>query len=205
MRLSTIVLCLAVLLPLAGCGDDEPEEATIPRPTSTLPARPDTALGDTTAAGPAAARPAGPGAAQANEAGGAAGGGEQPAGGGGGQPGAQRPGAPGRAAPAAEAPAAGQRLYTVQVAAFTSADSASKWTGRLSSLDLPAWTSMAELGGTTYYRVRVGAVPTVSEARRLGAILAQRFEWPVWVAPVTAADRVPDEAVAETRRVLGGE
>jgi hypothetical protein len=79
------------------------------------------------------------------------------------------------------------------------------WTGRLKSQGLPVWTSMAELGGQTFYRVRVGAVPTVSEARRLGTMLSQRYEWPVWVAPLSAADRIPENAVADTRRMLGGE
>lgn len=201
MRRSTTALALAAVFALAGCGGDEPEQTEIPRPTTTQrPVAPDTTLGDTAAGaarpGTTAARPGQPGgqpgqggqAGQAGRAGGQVGG----------QAGAAdaQPGATART---------GSRLYTVQVAAFESPDSARKWTGRLSSLDLPVWTSMAELGGTTYYRVRVGAVSSVADARRLGALLSQRFEWPVWVAPVTPSDRMPEGAVASTRRVLGGD
>ena len=198
MRLSRTAVALAALVTLAACGGDEPEEAaTPPRPAQTQrPAAADTTLGDTS-------RAAGQAGAAANRPGGQAGQAGQQAGA---RPGGQA-GAAGQAGASGQggvtAPA-GQRLYTVQVAAFASPDSARKWTGRLNSLELPVWTSMAELGGTTYYRVRVGAAPTVAEARRLGTLLSQRFTWPVWVAPVTPADRMPEGAVASTRRVLGG-
>ncbi|MBW3552889.1 MAG: SPOR domain-containing protein [Gemmatimonadetes bacterium] len=209
MRLSRLALVLATLLTLAACGGDEPEEAEIPRPASTLRPRADTTMGDTTAArapgqpGAQAGRPGQPGGEPGAQPGrtAPAGGESARAGGEAGQPSARA----GQPSGGATAPAPGQRLYTIQVAAFTSPDSARKWTGRLNSLSLPVWTSMVELGGTTYYRVRVGAVPTVSEARRLGSMLSQRFEWPVWVAPVTPADRLPDGAVESTRRVLEGD
>lgn len=202
MRLSRFALVVATLT-LAACGGDEPEETEIPRPASTMRPRVDTMVGDTTARAPGqpGAQTARPGQ-QGGQTGQAA-----PGGGESGQPGRQAgqpSGAAGQPSGGATAPASG-RLYTIQVAAFTSADSARKWTGRLNSLDLPVWTSMAELGGTTYYRVRVGAVPTVAEARRLGSMLSQRFEWPVWVAPVTPSDRMPEGAVESTRRVLGGD
>ena len=200
MRISRLALVLATVSLLAACGGDEPEETEIPRPASTTRPRVDTAGADSLAArapGRTGARtdgPAQPGAA--------------PSGGEAAQPGRQAgqpSGEAGRPSGGATAPASGRRLYTIQVAAFTSPDSARKWTGRLNSLNLPVWTSMAELGGTTYYRVRVGAVPTMSEARRLGSMLSSRFEWPVWVAPVTPADRMPNGAVESTRRILEGD
>ena len=207
MRLSATALALAALVTLTACDrGDEPEAASTPRPTPQRPAAADTTLGDTMGGPPQSAAAARRQAeaqraaqqAAADQAGGQQAGG-QPAGS---QPAGQASGRTGgQAAPAAPT---GQRLYTVQVAAFTSPDSARKWTGRLNSLELPVWTSMAELGGTTYYRVRVGAVSSVSDARRLGTLLSERFTWPVWVAPITPADRMPDDAVSSTRRVLGG-
>ncbi|HUG40389.1 MAG TPA: SPOR domain-containing protein [Longimicrobiales bacterium] len=181
MRRSTTALILAALLLAAACGEDEPDETEIPRPAPTQRPVTDTTLGDTVAT------PAGqPGAAERD--------------------GAARPPDAGAGEPAGGAAAAsGERLYTVQVAAFTDVDSARAWTGRLSSLDLPVWMSMAEVGGRTYYRVRVGAVPTVTEARQLGSMLTRRFEWPVWVAPVTPSDGMPEGTVESTRRALGGD
>jgi cell division septation protein DedD len=102
-----------------------------------------------------------------------------------------------------DAAAAGGARYTVQVAAFTNLESAELWTDRLSRQGLPVWSSVSELGGRTFYRVRVGAVPDFAEARQLGDMLSERYEWPVWVAPLSAADRVPAGAVANTRRVIG--
>ncbi len=95
-----------------------------------------------------------------------------------------------------------QRLYTVQVAAFLSPDSARKWSGRLASQGLPVWTTVHEVRGRMFHRVRVGAVPRVSEARRLGEILRQRYEWPTWVAPVTPTEPIPDGAVQATRDLI---
>lgn len=205
MRPVITALSLAALFALAGCGGDEPEETEIPRPAPTQRPVADTILGDTVAAQgarPGVTDPAGAAGPGAGEQPGQAGRPGQAAAAEGGPGGA---GAGGEAAgrPRGGAAPSGDRLYTVQVAAFTSADSARKWTGRLSSLDLPVWMSMAEVGGTTYYRVRVGAVRTVTEARQLGSMLSRRFEWPVWVAPVTSADRLPEGTVESTRRVLG--
>lgn len=104
---------------------------------------------------------------------------------------------------AASAPPAG-KLYTVQVAAFVNADSARSWTGRLSSQGLPVWTTAYQFHGKTFHRVRVGAVPTVAEARKLGEMLKKRYSWTFWVAPVTGAEAVPDGAVQATRRILTG-
>lgn len=101
------------------------------------------------------------------------------------------------------APSGDERLYTVQIAAFTEPSSAEELEQRLRSEGLPVWTSVTEHGGRTYYRLRVGVVPTVSDARRLGSMITQRYEWPVWVAPLTPADRLPAGAVEATRRLLG--
>lgn len=199
MRLSTTALVLTLLFTLGGCGDDpEPVQDTTSRPAPAQRPATDTMGTDAAPpegrAGPAAERPGterdrpGDPADATEEAG-------EPED-------VAAPTGTGRA-DGASMPSA--RLYTVQVAAFTSPDSARKWTARLNSLDLPTWTSVTELGGTTYYRVRVGAVPTVSDARRLGSLLSTRLEWPVWVAPITPADPIPNNAEAATRRVLQGD
>lgn len=178
MRL--IALALVATLALTGCGGDDPEpqqeQTFTPRPATQRPAA-DTVRRDT-AVRDTSGLAAGPDTDRT---------------------GPERP----RADGGVTAPA-GQRLYTIQVAAFTDAGSATEWSGRLQRQGLPTWTSVFEQEGRTFYRVRVGAVPTVAEARRLGSMLSQRYEWPVWVAPLTPADRIPDDAVANTRRVLEG-
>lgn len=118
---------------------------------------------------------------------------------------AQREGQPQGEDQASAVAAEGERLYTVQVAAFLESRLAIDWTERLRSGGMPAWTSVAEVGGRTFHRVRVGAVPTVEEARRLGSRIMGRYEWPVWVTSLTPADRPPEGAVQETRRLLESE
>lgn len=119
-------------------------------------------------------------------------------------PGPARPGQPDAEEVLPDAGAVeGGQLFTVQVAAFTNPESADMWTDRLSGQGMPVWTSVAELGGRTFYRVRIGASPTVAEARQLGESLGERYHWPVWVAPMTPTDRPPQGAVESTRRLIG--
>ncbi len=188
MRFTALAL---VALLTAGCGGDDAEE-TLPPTTRPAPRTPaaDTTMGDTTA--PADTLGAAGAARRGADA--------------------QRPGsataptrAPGTSGQASAAPTAdGQRLYTIQVAAFTEQATAREWSDRLRRQGLPVWVSMAEPGGRTFYRVRTGATSTVSDARRLGTMISERYNWPVWVAPMTAADRPPEDAVQATRRLLEG-
>jgi DedD protein len=108
--------------------------------------------------------------------------------------------------PAESAPAPVQTgdLYTVQVAAFLDAATAREWAGRLRSQDMPVWTSEARVQGRTFHRLRVGALPSVSDTRRLGAVLTERYHWPVWIAPLSSTDRLPGDAVQASRRILQG-
>jgi septal ring-binding cell division protein DamX len=191
MRLAAFALVAVVAL--AGCGGDEPDsqsEGFTPRPAPEQPPT-DTTVGDTVVTDPADSAVSRAG--EAGEPGPAVG-----------RDAAGRTAAGDAAAGAATGAGSSERLYTVQVAAFTESATAVEWARRLSSQDLPVWTSMAELGGRTFYRLRVGAAPTVSETRRLASMISARYEWPVWIAPVTPADRVPDDAVARTRRILQG-
>lgn len=106
-------------------------------------------------------------------------------------------------APAAASVPTVRRLYTVQVAAFLSADSARLWSERLSERGLPVWVTEAQVGGRSYHRLRVGAHPDLAEVRKLARRIGREYKWPVWVAPVENTTMVPADAVAETRALLG--
>jgi cell division septation protein DedD len=116
----------------------------------------------------------------------------------------------GTPAPAAEDPAdepvagAGEQLFTVQIGAFREHETARRWAQRLEGQGFPVWTSVLEQRGETLYRVRVGALQTVEEANRLAAMLTRRYGGGVWVARMAPTDRAPEDALEQTRRVLGG-
>lgn len=194
MRLLTVLVCAGGLA-LAGCGDDEPEPAARPAP---LPPVVDTSIGDTVPVDTPAPGPQGDSLAGARQGSPGQGenGREASAGGGAGA----RPAA--GAAGGAPASGARTRLYTVQVAAFVEPGTARSWEGRLSRQGLPAWVSMAELRGRTFYRLRVGVTQSFSDALRLGRVVTDRYEWPVWVAPLSAADALPEGILESTRRLL---
>lgn len=179
------VLALAAGVALSACGRDEPQtqippsqQRPTPRRAAVDTARPNTTRPDTMRPESIAGRPGTPEAGRA----------------------AAQPAAP----RAGRSVASGRRLYTVQVAAFTNASAANMWAQRLTRQGFPAWTSMAELGGRTFYRVRVGAVPTVSGARKLGDILTRKYEWPFWVAPISGGEQLPADAVQNTQRLIAG-
>lgn len=203
MRRLTI-LTLLTTFALVACGDDPEPEGLLDRPDQ--PSAADTMAADTAAADTMADASAGP-AGSDGVAGGATGGAAAGAGGAASADAADTGTAGGAddAAPGARGVRPEGRLYTVQVGAFLEQETAQVWQERLASQGLPVWISIAELGGQTFYRLRVGAVPTVAEARRLGTRLTGRYDWPVWVAPLTPADRMPQGAVEETRRILQGD
>lgn len=175
----TALALLALLT--ASCGGDEPDEPQ--PPASAQPQAADTALDDTMAGADTLVAAEGGADTTVNGVEAA------PA------TGVERDGTRTSATP-------DQRLYTVQVAAFTEPSSASEWEDRLERQGLPVWTSVAELRGRTFYRLRVGAAPNVAEARRLGEMITSRYEWPVWIAPVEPAERIPEDAVRATRQVI---
>jgi len=96
------------------------------------------------------------------------------------------------------------RFFTVQVGAFLNADSANGRRARLADQGLPVWTVDQEVGGRMFHRVRVGAVSTGPEVRRLSEILVERYGFPIWLALVTSLESVPAGAVEATRNLIGG-
>ncbi len=96
------------------------------------------------------------------------------------------------------------RFFTVQVGAFLNPDSASGRRDRLADQGLPVWTTDQEVEGRQFHRVRVGAVSTGSEARRLGDILAESYGFPIWLALVISLESVPAGAVEATQEVIAG-
>jgi cell division septation protein DedD len=126
------------------------------------------------------------------------------------------PAAPASTAPAAtEAPVATEqpveesamvhpteRLYTVQIAAYLSPDSATVLAQKLEQRGLPVWTMEVRVGDRTYHRIRVGAHPGLGEVRKLGTQLSTQYRQKVWVAPVDMSSRIPANAVEATRALL---
>lgn len=96
----------------------------------------------------------------------------------------------------------GERLYTVQIAAYLSSDSARALAEKLTQRGLPVWTAEVQLGGRTYHRIRVGAHPSLGEMRKLGSKISSQFKQEVWVAPVEMSARIPVSTVANTRSLL---
>jgi cell division septation protein DedD len=95
-----------------------------------------------------------------------------------------------------------ERLYTVQIAAYLSADSASAMAARLAQRGLPIWTMEVRVGNRTYHRIRVGAHPRLGEMRKLGQQIATQYKQQVWVAPIDMSTQIPADAVEKTRALL---
>jgi hypothetical protein len=74
----------------------------------------------------------------------------------------------------------------------------------LADQGLPVWATDQEVEGRLFHRVRVGAVSTGTEARRLGEILAESYGVPIWLALVISLESVPAGAVEATREVIAG-
>lgn len=167
-----LLIALTLTALLAGCGDDEPEPAPTQQPEQPTQQQ------------PTQQQP------------------EQPA-----QPSAAEPAAREPAPDTAPEPEPGtrvgdQRLYTVQVAAFLNAVTAREWVERLRDQQIPVWTSTAEVEGRTFHRLRLGALPELPATYRLADRIRARYDWPVWVAPLTPSDRLPAGAVEQTRQAL---
>lgn len=108
------------------------------------------------------------------------------------------------AVPAVAARPIAARLFTVQVGAFRDQGRASELADRMRKTGIPVWVSQAAVNGQTYYRVRLGAVPNLAEARRLARRLRRDHSVSTWVAYIGPSDNVPPDAVPATLAALSG-
>jgi cell division septation protein DedD len=92
----------------------------------------------------------------------------------------------------------------VQVGSFVEVATAQRWVERLKRRNLPVWVTAVEIKGQTVNRVRVGALPTESEADGLARALKREYGWPVWVDRVAGGETLPASAVRATRAFLYG-
>lgn len=93
-----------------------------------------------------------------------------------------------RSAPTTEAPAvappSGSGNFTIQVSSWASKAKAGAEAGRLSSAGLGAYVEEGMVGGTTWYRVRVGRYASEKEAKDAIAKMQPGMETDLWVARV---------------------
>ncbi len=97
-------------------------------------------------------------------------------------PGGQRP-AP-SVSPSPVAPPSGPGNYTIQVSSWASKAKAEAEAGRLGSAGLSAYVEEGNVGGTAWYRVRVGRYATEKEAKEAISKMQSGMETDLWVARV---------------------
>jgi hypothetical protein len=88
------------------------------------------------------------------------------------------------AAAPAVTPPSGSGQYTIQVSSWASRAKAEAEAGRLGSAGLSAYVEEAMVGGTNWYRVRVGRYATEKEAKEAIAKMQPGMETDLWVATV---------------------
>jgi cell division septation protein DedD len=92
---------------------------------------------------------------------------------------------PTQAAPApAITPPSGSGDFTIQVSSWASKAKAEAEAGRLGSAGLSAYVEEGVVGGTTWYRVRVGRYPTEREAKEAITKMQPGMETDLWVTRV---------------------
>ena len=81
-------------------------------------------------------------------------------------------------------PTSGTGNYTVQISSWASKGKADQEASKLTSAGYTAFVEDATVGGTTWYRVRVGRYGTVKEAKDAAVQLSKMGEETAWVAKV---------------------
>jgi cell division protein FtsN len=81
-------------------------------------------------------------------------------------------------------PPSGTGNYTIQVSSWASRAKAEAEAGRLGSAGLNAYVEEGIVGGTTWYRVRVGRYATEREAKEAIAKMQPGMETDLWVTRV---------------------
>ncbi len=89
-----------------------------------------------------------------------------------------------RSTVAPEAPPSGPGNYTIQVSSWASKAKAEAEAGRLAAAGLNAYVEEGAVGGTTWYRVRVGRYGSEKEAKEAIAKMQPGMETDLWVARV---------------------
>ena len=97
--------------------------------------------------------------------------------------------APEATAPAVEKPKpvippSGSGNYTVQISSWASKGKADEEVSKLTAAGYTAFVEDATVGGTTWYRVRVGHYATMKEAKEAASQLSKISEEGAWVAKV---------------------
>ncbi len=86
--------------------------------------------------------------------------------------------------PGISVPTSGSGNYTVQVSSWNSKAKADEEAARLNGSGLSAFVESSDVGGETWYRVRVGHSATIKEAREAAAQLSKMVEDGAWVTRV---------------------
>ena len=81
-------------------------------------------------------------------------------------------------------PPSGTGEYTIQVSSWTSQPKAESEAARLATAGYSAFVEEGSVGGTMWYRVRVGRYATESEAKNAIAAMQPGMETDLWVARV---------------------
>jgi cell division protein FtsN len=81
-------------------------------------------------------------------------------------------------------PPSGSGNYTVQVSSWASKAKADDEAGRFTAAGFSAFVEDAQVGGETWYRVRVGRYATPKDAKEAAAQLSKMTEDGAWVARV---------------------
>lgn len=71
--------------------------------------------------------------------------------------------------------------FVVQLGSYKDYQLAEYMAGKYQGRDYPAFVRQIDIGGETYYRLRVGVYGTYEEARQVGELLADRYSATYWI------------------------
>ena len=71
--------------------------------------------------------------------------------------------------------------YIVQIGSYSNYEFAEMMAEKYRTRDYPAFVKKVDIGGVTYYRLRIGVYETPAEARQVGELLVDRYSAEYWV------------------------